>query len=192
MTDIFLEGLRVLDLLEITGSTATTARWAGCDQSSVSRTYRRVSEQLDLGFRKRAGRYGASRNLELLSCLRQAAQIHRLGKGAPWLQWVSHGELPLTPELLRHGGPIPRSWSDSRQSLTLLQGRVLDLAVIPAAEADRTAPELQGTSVVCQAIGELALVMLNELQDHPAVQPLATQIGGSATLKEPLPAAAVS
>lgn len=193
MRDIFLEGLRVLDLLEITGSTATSARWVNCDQSSVSRTYRRVSDQLKLGFRKHAGRYRASRNLELLSCLRQASQIHRLGKGAPWLQWVSHGELPLTPELLRHGGPMPRSWSDSRQTLTLLRARVLDLAVIPASEAaDITAAELQATGVARQPMGELALVMLQELQDHPAVRLLAAQISGSATLRPPLPATAVS
>lgn len=194
MRDIFLEGLRVLDLLEITGSTATTARWTDCDQSSISRTYRRVSEQLELGFRKRTGRYRASRNLELLSCLRQASQMYRLGKGAPWLRWVSHLEQPLTPELLRHGGPMPRSWSDVRQTLTLLQGRVLDLAVIPAVEAaDTTAPpERQGASVVCQPMGELALVMLHELADHPAVRLLATQISGSATLRAPIPATAVS
>lgn len=196
--DIFLEGLRVLDLLEITGSTATAARWAGCDQSSVSRTHRRVSEQLNLGFRKHAGRYRASRNLELLACLRQASQIHRLGRGAPWLQWVSHIELPLTQELLQHGGPMPRSWTDAQQTLTLLQRRVLDLAVIPAtvipAAVDAgAAAQLQahGAGVTCQPMGELVLVMLEELQDHPAMRRLAAQIDSSATLGAPLPATAV-
>ncbi len=193
MRDIFLDGLRVLDLLEITGSTATTAGWVNCDQSSVSRTYRRVSEQLGLRFRKHAGCYRAIRNLELLLCLRQASQLHRLGKGAPWLQWVSHGELPLTEELLGHGGPIPRSWTGPQQTLTLLQSRVLDLAVLPVAEASGVATQREGhgARVTCQPLGALALVMLEELRDHPAMRQLASQISSSATLGAPLPAKAV-
>ena len=176
MRDIFLDGLRILDLLEITGSTATTASWVNCDQSSVSRSYRRVSDQLGLSFGKTAGRYQARSHLPLLSCLRQAAQMLRLDRGARMLQWVSHVELPLTRPLLSHCGPIPRCWNEPSRTLDLLRQRVLDLAVMPDPTQQRVA-----------ALGELCIlplapshpaqvVILRELQDQPALQQLITQL----------------
>jgi len=63
MRDILIDGLPILDLLELTSSINTVARRVNCDQSSVSRTYRRVSAALQLGFRKRNGTYRAHANL---------------------------------------------------------------------------------------------------------------------------------
>lgn len=176
MRDIFLDGLRILDLLEITGSTATTARWVNCDQSSVSRSYRRVSDQLGLSFGKTAGRYQARSHLPLLCCLRQAAQMLRLDRGAPMLQWVSHIELTLTRPLLSHYSPIPRCWSEPSRTLDLLSQRVLDLAVMP----DPVQPHAAAVDELC--IVPLApqhharVVILRELQDQPGLQQLIKQL----------------
>ena len=172
MRDIFLDGLRILDVLEITGSTAATANWVNCDQSSVSRSYRRVSEQLGLHFSKTTGRYQAGNNLRLLQCLRQAAQMLRLEQGPQWLQWVSHFDLALDHRPLGNGGPLPRSWSDPARSLELLRQRVLDLAVLAdPTEAAATDP----IAISCLPLGPSSsahVVVLQELQDKPALRQL--------------------
>ena len=62
MRDVLLDGLPVLDLLEITASTSVVAALTNCDQSSVSRLHRRVSDQLGLDFHKTNGQYRAHAN----------------------------------------------------------------------------------------------------------------------------------
>ena len=87
MRDVLLDGLPVLDLLEITASTSVVAALTNCDQSSVSRLHRRVSDQLGLDFRKTNGHYRAHANHAVLGSLRQASQLLRLGRGQLQLQW---------------------------------------------------------------------------------------------------------
>ena len=76
MPDILLDGIPVIDLLEITPSTQEVALRIQRDQSSVSRAFRRISAQLDLGFGKDEGIYRATANLELLSHLHLALCPH--------------------------------------------------------------------------------------------------------------------
>ena len=176
MRDIFPDGIRILDLLEITGSTATTASWITCDQSSVSRIYRRVSDLLALDFCKEGGRYGARNNLELLHCLRQAAQLLRLDQGPQRLQWVSHADVPLQPDLLSHSGPIPRCWNGAEQTLALLQQRVLDLAVLPHQPAAPPAA-LRGMAVrPLRSHAPWRVLLLDELSEHASLQRLIAQL----------------
>ena len=98
MADLLLEGIPVLDLLEITCSTTAVAQRIQRDQSSVSRIYRHVSQVLHLGFQKRAnGLYQAQSNQPLLASLRLASQQLRLGQppGSPrWLHTLSEPGLP--------------------------------------------------------------------------------------------------
>lgn len=130
MRDILLDGLPILDLLEVMPSTSMVATLANCDPSSVSRIYRHVSASLQLGFRKTNGTYRAHRNKELLASLRQAAQLLRLQRGAEHLQWVGHWwtapALAQLPQLM----PLPRRWEGEQRTLALLGSRVLDLAVM--------------------------------------------------------------
>jgi len=167
--DIFPEGLRVLDLLEITGSTATTAQWVNCDQSSVSRSYRRVNRELTLGFCKDDGRYRAQHNLPLLRCLREAAQIHRLNQGSQRLQWITHVELPLQQLQASQLAPLPPCWSSEAHTLMLLQQRVLDLAVIGS-----------------EPTSGLRVLVLPELNEQPPIQSLLRQISAAARLEPQL------
>jgi len=190
MSDIFLDGLPVLDGLEITGSTSVTARWLRCDQSSVSRTYRRVSALLHLEFGKHNGRYQAGHNRELLSCLRQAAQLRSLEQGSRQLHWISQPDLRLPNRLLEPLGPLPCSWPQGHDCLALLQQRVLDLLVLsgaPAQTLNRVA-ERRGFACASWSLApDLTLLTACGLRDHPTVAGLVRQIGCSASLDAPHP-----
>jgi hypothetical protein len=130
MRDILIDCLPIIDLLEVTPSTNAVASLIKCDQSSVSRIYRHVSQSLDLGFRKINGTYRAHRNQEVLSSLRQASQLMRLHRGAAQLNWV--GSWWNEAALLRQAkyAPLPRHWQEEARTLQLLDARVLDLAVV--------------------------------------------------------------
>lgn len=187
MRDIFLDGLPILDCLEIAGSTALAARWIQCDQSSVSRAFRRISTQLDLGFCKDEGIYQATSNLELLSHLRRAAQLRRLAQGPKALQWVGHPTLTFNSVLLDCRGPMPRAWRQEGRTLRLLASRVLDLAMIPTsanlpAEGTRTVARL-----ACPASPGLSLLVLPELAAHPCLRQLQQRLGGLARVGSPRP-----
>lgn len=188
MRDIFLDGLPILDCLEIAGSTAVAARWINCDQSSVSRAFRRISDQLDLGFGKDEGIYRATTNLELLSHLRRAAQLRRLAQGPRALQWVGHPTLTLNSLLLGYRGPMPRCWRHEGRTLHLLVARVLDLAVIPAATPLPAEPGTPVTRLDCPAGEGLSLLVLPELAAHPCLRQLHQRLGGLAKVETPKPA----
>lgn len=130
MRDILIDGIPVLDLLEITASTGAVAALNNCDQSSVSRTYRRVSQQLGLQFRKTSGLYRAHANQDLLQALRQAAQLLRLSRGWNQLQWLGPASNAAILQGVKSCPALPRSWGDDQRTLELLRERVLDLAVV--------------------------------------------------------------
>ncbi len=80
-SDSFVDDLDVLDYLELLNSTTAVARELGISQSSCSRRYRAFSHRFDLGFDRVDGRYGGSRNGDVLSALRRAAQMRRIRAG---------------------------------------------------------------------------------------------------------------
>lgn len=171
MRDLFLEGVPILDALEVSGSTAATARWINCDQSSISRAYRRVSQQLDIAFNKDDGFYQASNNLHLLASLRQASQLRRLAGGVQLLQWVCHPDLPLPAAAAPACKPLTCSWRQEHRSIELLHRRVLDLALVPQTN-NQPRPQ-QGRHGIAaigldQHSGITALV-LPELGEHPSI-----------------------
>ena len=188
MRDIFLDGLPILDCLEVAGSTAIAAGWINCDQSSVSRAFRRISAQLDLGFGKDEGIYRATTNLELLSHLRRAAQLRRLAQGPRALQWVGHPTLTLDTLLPSYREPMPRCWRHEGRTLRLLAARVLDLAVIPAAAVLPADAGMTVARLPCPAEDEPTLLVLPELAAHPCLQHLHQRLGGLARVETPKPA----
>ena len=181
MRDILLDGLPVLDLLEITASTSVVAALTNCDQSSVSRLHRRVSDQLGLDFRKTNGHYRAHANHAVLGSLRQASQLLRLGRGQLQLQWQG---TPRDVQTLQSIGD---------RALELVRERVLDLAVIngldtlPPGWEDSRKPfaffELVAIGMVrypiqpsCSGTNLDAVVLRREHLEQPAVQALISQI----------------
>lgn len=181
MRDILLDGLPVLDLLEITASTSVVAALTNCDQSSVSRLHRRVSDQLGLDFRKTNGHYRAHANHAVLGSLRQASQLLRLGRGQLQLQWQG---TPRDVQALQSIGD---------RALELVRERVLDLAVVngldtlPPGWEDSRKPfaffDLVAIGLVrypiqpsCSGTNLDAVVLRREHLEQPAVQALISQI----------------
>ena len=181
MRDVLLDGLPVLDLLEITASTSVVAALTNCDQSSVSRLHRRVSDQLGLDFRKTNGHYRAHANHAVLGSLRQASQLLRLGRGQLQLQWQG---TPRDVQALQSIGD---------RALELVRERVLDLAVVngldtlPPGWEDSRKPfaffELVAIGLVrypiqpsCSGTNLDAVVLRREHLERPAVQALISQI----------------
>lgn len=142
MPDILLDGLPVLDLLEMAPSTSVVAALTQRDQSSISRLYRRVSDRLGLQFSKQAdGRYRAQANQPLLNSLRLASQWLRLHQRPFQLRWLSCAAPPGAtnlPALLPP--PLPQSCSDQQLIADLLRQRILDLAVLTAEGATASPP----------------------------------------------------
>ncbi len=171
MRDIFLEGLPILDALEVSGSTAAAATWMNCDQSSISRSYRRVSQQLDLAFCKDDGTYQAGNNLPVLASLRQASQLRRLAARAERLQWMCHKDLHL-PALQRSGcTPLRCAPGRRPRCQDLVQRRVLDLVLVPAGALARgTRPGIAARELAADA--GLAALVLAELRQHPSIEAL--------------------
>ena len=135
MRDILIDGIPVLDLLEITASTGNVAALTRCDQSSISRLYRHASQQLGLDFRKANGHYRAHANLNILRSLRQASQLLRLNQAGGQLRWLGNAWNSETLQAVGAAGPLPRPWHGEQRTLELLRERVLDLAVINGLEA---------------------------------------------------------
>jgi DNA-binding transcriptional LysR family regulator len=129
MRDLLLEGLPVVDLLEVMPSTTLVARLLNCDQSSVSRTYRYVSDELELKLKKgEGGWYSAENNHNLLRQLRIASQQLRIVDLAPMRvisSFWNHGFLSNLNDVI----VMPQSWLGVRRSLELLSSRVIDMAV---------------------------------------------------------------
>lgn len=200
MRDILTDGLPILDLLEITPSTTSVAALTNCDQSSVSRIYRHVSQSLRLRFRKCNGTYRAHRNQELLASLRQASQLLRIQRGPEHLQWVAAPWNGPAVAQMHEANPLPRHWEGEQRTLELLESRVLDLAVVeiqavPVADAWSTVPLAHYPTCLRQAMADPSSAMAQEvatdtpqpactdvalvsreLLEHPAIQALIDQL----------------
>lgn len=102
-----LRDLLIIDLMEITGSTTTTAKLLAMSQPSVSRRWRSVVRDLGLQ-RQRNGPVGQRyTNAPWIAGLRRGLNVHRLSAGflrvgschsleaqvlqLPWAQWVPLG-----------------------------------------------------------------------------------------------------
>ena len=207
MRDILIDGVPVLDLLEITGSTSAVASLSRCDQSSVSRLYRHTSDQLGLDFRKSKGQYRAHANQAVLRALRHTAQLLRFAQGCQRLQWLG---CPATPHLGWSPGPLPRRWRGEGRTLDLLRERVVDLAVIdghqgfPAGWHDRRQPLVCGDWVVLGLTPERdplggdavvlrhdTVVLRHDALEHAAVQELIARLRHGVGRSDPQPFANV-
>ena len=150
-----LEPIELLDLLELSGTTASAAQALGLSQPTVSRRSRRLIQELSLKGRRpkalEALRYSETTCLRLL---RRASQWHRLEAGA-WRLGASPWQQPLLHSLQPHGGlPLrfrhPRAWQE------LLRAHCLDGAVVSGLDLRELLPagaagqgfDPQGTTAV--------------------------------------------
>ena len=192
MPDVLLDGLPVLDFLEITLNTHKVAHLTGRDQSSVSRIHRKMSELLGIDFGKqRDGIYRAGANQALLNGLRQSSQWLRLNQQSSELRWVGHpgnrplhrGEPPVLP------AAVELHSAQHQRIAALLEQRVLDLAVVET--EDRT---LAGGPLTALPLVRYPLLLIQAPespgpQAHPrvCVSPLQLQAAQKVHPLEPLP-----
>ncbi len=163
MRDILTAGLPIPDLLETTPSTASVAALTNCDQSSVSRIDRHVS------------------------------QLLRIQRGPEHLRWVAAPWNGPAVAQRHEANPLPQHWEGDQRTLELLGSRVLDLAVVevqavPMADAWSAVPLAHYPTGLRQAMAQefaagtpqqtctdVALVR-QELLEHPAIQALINQL----------------
>jgi hypothetical protein len=118
-TPAALRDLVMVDLLEITGSTTATAGLLTMSQPNVSRRYRALAQDLNLGRCSDAPVGQRFSDAPWITQLRRGVNHHRLARGclrvggasntaallsdAPWVQWVHVGRTQLDhwPRLLR-------------------------------------------------------------------------------------------
>lgn len=180
MADILLDGLPVLDLLEIAPSTSAVAQIIQRDQSSISRIYRQVSGRLGLEFRKHAnGLYGAGSNQSLLKGLRLSSQWLRLQSAPPEPRWLASGSVGLDGNGAHPALPagLLQHCSDHQRVHQLLQDRVLDLAVISQANTPTPLPDaLVERPLLRSPSGVDVLVLRLDLEQQPAMAALITTL----------------
>ena len=180
MADILLEGLPVLDLLEIAPSTSAVAQIIQRDQSSISRIYRQVSGRLGLEFRKHAnGLYGAGSNQSLLKGLRLSSQWLRLQSAPPEPRWLASGSLCLDGTSAHPALPagLLQRCCDLQRVNQLLQERVLDLAVISQPDRPTPRPEaLVARPLLRSPNGVDVIVLRLDLEQQPAMAALITTL----------------
>jgi len=196
--DILLDGLPILDLLEITTNTSLVASLTNCNQSSVSRLHRCMNDKLGLDFRKNRGQYRAHANHAVWGSLRQAAQVLRFRRCQ--LQWQDNCWNDPAFQAMGSCSPLPHSCHEKDRTLALVRERVLDLAVIHGLDAlppgweDSGQPfpfgdlvaiglvrhsiQISGQPVQasCSSTNLDAVVLLQENLEEPAVQALIAQI----------------
>jgi hypothetical protein len=130
-----LTDIRLLDLLELSGSTRQASRLLQISQPSVSRRYRALAE--DFALRAAADthhgcRFGSNATMRLL---RLSCRCHRLQAGVARVgtDLLHHGLLNGLPWLL----PAPPRFRPLREWLELVRQGVLDGALVSELELER-------------------------------------------------------
>ena len=150
-----LEEIRMLDLLELYGTTVQTSRVLWVSQPTISRRYRRLAADFGLVRDRRqlwGCGYGTSATLRLL---RLGCRAHRLAAGVARLgsDFLHHHLLAGCPWLL----PTPQRFRAAANWLELVRQGVLDGALISGLELEA----LEATEGVNRQ--ELELLPLGEL-----------------------------
>lgn len=135
------QALRVLDLLEFTGSAVQAAELLQLSQSSVVRHSRRMTAELGLELGPPSDPQGLScGDGACLRLLRRAAKRHRLDAGVARIAadgWLSGALQDLNPVL-----PLPARFRPLRQWHALVRSHVLDGALVWGQDLRQQIPEL--------------------------------------------------
>ncbi len=161
-----LADIRLLDLLELSGSTRQASRLLQLSQPTVSRRYRALAQDFELQPQPRTGQACRFGNNATMRLLRQSCRCHRLQAGVARLgsDLLHHGLLEGLPWLL----PTPTRFRPVRQWLDLVRQGVLDGALVSQLELDREPrreplePELE-----LHPLGQLPLALAWSTDQEP-------------------------
>jgi len=151
-----LEDIRLLDLLELCGTTVRTSRLMQLSQPTISRRYRSLAADFGLVRDRRqlwGCGYGTSTSMRLL---RLGCRAHRLaaGKARIGSDLLHHPLLAGCPWLL----PTPQRFRAAAYWLELVRQGVLDGALISGLELE-AAPGLNDQELELLPLGELPLAL---------------------------------
>ena len=151
-----LEDIRLLDLLELCGTTVRTSRLMQLSQPTISRRYRSLAADFGLVRDRRqlwGCGYGTSASMRLL---RLGCRAHRLaaGKARIGSDLLHHPLLAGCPWLL----PTPQRFRAAAYWLELVRQGVLDGALISGLELE-AAPGLNDQELELLPLGELPLAL---------------------------------
>ena len=151
-----LEDIRLLDLLELCGTTVRTSRLMQLSQPTISRRYRSLAADFGLVRDRRqlwGCGYGTSASMRLL---RLGCRAHRLaaGKARIGSDLLHHPLLAGCPWLL----PTPQRFRAAANWLELVRQGVLDGALISGLELE-AAPGLNDQELELLPLGELPLAL---------------------------------
>jgi len=136
-----LEAIRVLDLIELTGSTIHTAELLNLSQPTVSRRSRGIAKELGLQIRQPSHaqtlRCGDGACLRLL---RRAAKRHRLEAGVARIG--ADGWLAAALEGVEGVLPLPSRFRSIQHWHALVRSHVADGALVCGQEVRQHVPEL--------------------------------------------------
>jgi len=151
-----LHDIRLLDLLELCGTTVQTSRHLQLSQPTISRRYRLLSEDFGLVRDRRqlwGCGYGTSAAMRLL---RLGCRAHRLASGVARIgsDLLHHPLLAGCPWLL----PTPQRFRAAANWLELVRQGVLDGALLSGLELEE-APGINRQELELLPLGELPLAL---------------------------------
>lgn len=151
-----LHDIRLLDLLELCGTTVQTSRLLQLSQPTISRRYRTLSEDFGLVRDRRqlwGCGYGTSASMRLL---RLGCRAHRLAAGVARIgsDLLHHPLLAGCPWLL----PTPQRFRAAANWLELVRQGVLDGALLSGLELEE-APGINRQELELLPLGELPLAL---------------------------------
>jgi len=151
-----LQDIRLLDLLELSGTTVQASRLLQLSQPTVSRRYRALAQDFGLEHQPRQRqrcRYGST---DVIRDLRLACRAHRLGAGVARIG----ADLMHRPLLAEVEGllPVPMRFRAIEDWIELVREGVLDGALVSGLDL-RAAPRLDTTGLQRVALGTLPLAL---------------------------------
>jgi hypothetical protein len=160
-----LTDIRLLDLLELSGSTHRASQVLELSQPSVSRRYRALAEDFELRAEEESPpgwRYGTNATMRLL---RLSCRCHRLQAGVARLgaDLLHHSLLDGLPWLL----PAPLRFRPLRDWFELVRHGVLDGALVSELELERESA-LQEPELELHRLGPLPLSLARATAPDPS------------------------
>jgi DNA-binding transcriptional LysR family regulator len=162
-----LSDIRLLDLLELSGTTVRASQLLNLSQPTVSRRYRALAD--DFGLRRdprsiKRCRYGSTNAMRLL---RLGCRAHRLGAGVARIGTdLLHWHLLEGCDWLL---PVPVQFRPACEWAELVRQGVLDGAVVSGLELNVN-PDLDVTGLRLLELGSLHLALAVGPQQQPAAR----------------------
>jgi hypothetical protein len=154
-----LQDIRLLDLLELSGSTVQASRFLSLSQPTVSRRYRLLAQDFGLQQAPRQLKRCCYGSTEAMRWLRLGCRAHRLAAGVARIgaDWMHQPLLEGVDGLL----PVPTRFRSIHAWATLVREGVLDAALVSGLEIQAAGPQLDWSGLQWMELGALPLCLVS-------------------------------